>query len=116
MVIRKYVPEQGDLVWFDFSPYRGHEQGGRRPAVVLSPKAYNAKTGLALMCPITSKRKGFSTEIDLPVDCLIGGVILADQLRSQDWQDRHTDFIGVVDAGTFEAVTEILRTLVRFDR
>jgi mRNA interferase MazF len=74
-----YVPERGDLVWLMFTPQAGHEQAGRRPAMVLSPASYNGKVGLALFCPITSQVKGYPFEVALPEGCPISGVILAGQ-------------------------------------
>ena len=88
MVKRSYVPDRGDIVWIDFNPGTGHEQAGRRPALVLSPAAYNRKTDLALMCPITSQVKGYPFEVVLPADCPVQGAILSDQVRCLDWQSR----------------------------
>lgn len=88
-----YVPQRGDLIWIDFDPQVGREQRGRRPALVLSPKKYNAKSALALICPVTSKAKGYPFEVALPEGLEVGGVILADQLRSLDYQGRSARFI-----------------------
>jgi mRNA interferase MazF len=86
-----YVPERGDVVWITFNPQAGHEQAGRRPAVVLSPKAYNGKVGLALLCPITSQKKGYPFEVALPEGLPIGGVILSDQVKNLDWKARNAE-------------------------
>ena len=83
------VPERGDVVWLDFTPQRGHEQAGRRPALVLSPRAYNDKVGLAIVCPITGQKKGYPFEVDIPDGHGVTGVILADQVRSLDWRARN---------------------------
>lgn len=80
-------------MWLTFTPQAGHEQAGRRPAVVLSPLSYNAKVGLALLCPITSQVKGYPFEVSLPHDLPVSGVILADQIKSLDWQARAAAFI-----------------------
>ena len=88
-----YVPERGDLVWLTFDPHAGHEQAGRRPAVVVSPRAYNGKVGLALFCPITGKRKGYPYEVEIPPALTISGVILSDQLKSLDWRARKAQYI-----------------------
>lgn len=88
-----YVPNFGDVVWVDFDPQAGREQSGRRPAVVLSAKAYNQKANLALICPITSRVKGYPFEIALPDSLPVSGVILCDHLKSIDWQVRRVDFI-----------------------
>ena len=88
-----YVPERGDLVWLTFDPHAGHEQAGRRPAVVVSPRAYNGKVGLALFCPVTGKRKGYPYEVEIPPALTISGVILSDQLKSLDWRARQAQYI-----------------------
>jgi mRNA interferase MazF len=86
-----YVPERGDVVWITFNPQAGHEQAGRRPAVVLSPKAYNGKVGLALLCPVTSQVKGYPFEVALPDGLPVSGVILSDQIKSLDWRVRDAE-------------------------
>jgi mRNA interferase MazF len=88
-----YVPGRGDVVWLTFNPQAGHEQAGRRPAVVVSPLSYNAKVGLALLCPITSAIKGYPFEVNLPHGLAVSGVVLADQIKSLDWQARNVEFI-----------------------
>ena len=92
-MVASYIPQRGDLVWLTFDPQAGHEQAGRRPALVLSPGAYNAKSGLALLAPITSRAKGYPFEVALPAGLAISGVILADQVRSLDWQARRAELI-----------------------
>lgn len=81
-----YVPERGDIVWLSFDPQAGHEQKGHRPALVLSPKAYNAKTGLMLCCPMTTKIKAYPFEVAL-ADAMPSAA-LADQVKSLDWRAR----------------------------
>lgn len=112
MVDRAYVPDEGDLVWINFSPHIGHEQAGRRPAVVLSPRFYNEKAGLALMCPVTSKAKGYPFEVALPTGFRVRGVILPDQLRSLDWQQRQPQKAGKLPSGTLEEVRTRLAILL----
>jgi mRNA interferase MazF len=90
-VTQAYVPDAGDLVWLDFNPQRGREQSGRRPALVLSPAAYNAKTGLALVCPVTSRTKGYPFEVILPPGLEVAGVVLADHVKSLDWKERRAE-------------------------
>jgi len=92
MVKEKYIPERGDIVWLNFNPGTGHEQKGKRPAVVISPKAYNGKVGLGLFCPITSKAKDYPFEVKTDND-RISGVVLADQIKSLDWKTRDIEFI-----------------------
>lgn len=91
-----YIPERGDLVWLEFSPQFGHEQAGHRPALIISPKAYNQKVGLVLVCPITSQTKGYPFEVGLPYGFEVTGVILADQIKSLDWKARRAVFIAQV--------------------
>lgn len=107
-----YSPARGDLVWINFDPQAGHEQAGRRPALVISPAAYNARVGLVLVCPITSKVKGFPFEILLPEDLPISGVVLADQVRSVDWRARNCVFAGRAAASTLEQVIAKLEPLI----
>ena len=80
------APDQGDVVWLNHDPQAGHEQAGHRPALVLSPKAYNAATGLMLCCPVTTQVKGYPFEVELIGVRGMKGVILSDQLRSLDWE------------------------------
>ena len=108
VALSSYVPRRVDIVWLTFNPQAGHEQAGRRPAVVLSPLSYNAKVGLALLCPITSAVKGYPFEVNLPHGLPISGVILADQVKSLDWQARAVEFIcALPDAVTREALQKI---------
>ena len=85
----RYIPERGDVVWLDFSPTKGHEQSGHRPALVLSPSSYNARSGLMLCCPITSRVKPYPFVVPILGDSNVAGAALADQLRSLDWQARN---------------------------
>jgi mRNA interferase MazF len=103
-----YVPERGDLVWISFTPQAGHEQAGRRPAVVLSPKVYNQKVGLAIFCPITNQIKGYPFEVILPQEAGVTGVVLSDQVKSLDWRVRKAEFI---EALPEEVITEVLTKL-----
>jgi len=86
------APDRGDVVWIDFDPQAGHEQGGRRPALIVSPRSYNRKVGLALLCPITSQSKGYPFETPLPKGLKVTGVVLADQVKSVDWHARRAEF------------------------
>jgi mRNA interferase MazF len=108
--MRNYVPKRGDVVWLSFSPQSGHEQAGRRPGLVISPEDYNGKTGLALMCPITSRKKGYPFEVD--VSAPVTGVILSDQLRNLDWKTRTAEKIGEVEPEVLAEVVGKLLTLV----
>lgn len=106
------APDTGDLIWLTFVPQAGREHGGRRPALVLSPAIYNAKAGLALVCPITSKAKGYPFEVELPAGLEISGVILADQLKSIDWKARGAEYAGACPAETVEEVRSKLEPLL----
>ncbi len=86
-----YVPESGDFVWLTFDPQAGREQAGRRPALVLSPRIYNSKASLALVCPITNQTKGYPFEVSVPAGRGVTGVILADHVKSIDWKARHAE-------------------------
>ena len=89
-----YVPDTGDLVWLTFDPRAGHEEAGRRPALVLSPRIYNARSGLALVCPIMNQAKGYPFEVAVPVGSAASGVILTDHLKSLDWRARLAQHLG----------------------
>lgn len=87
------IPNRGDIVLLQFNSQTGHEQAGARPALVLTEKGYNEKTGLAIMCPITSSVKGYPFEVTIPSKLKTKGVILADQAKSLDWRIRQIKFI-----------------------
>ena len=109
-----WSPERGDLVWLTFDPQAGREQAGRRPALVLSPGVYNAKTGLSLMCPITSHEKGYPFEVPLPAELPVKGSVLVDHLKSVDWKHRKAAFIGRVRPETLTAVLNRIGPLLGF--
>jgi mRNA interferase MazF len=89
-MVAAYIPDAGDVVWLNFTPQTGREQSGHRPALVLTPKAYNSKTSLMLCCPMTTKIKGYPFEVRVQGDT--PSVILADQVKSLDWRQRHASF------------------------
>jgi mRNA interferase MazF len=103
-----HIPNRGDAVWITFNPQAGHEQAGRRPALVLSPAAYNGKVGLALLCPITSQIKGYPFEVLIPDGLKISGAILSDQAKSLDWKVRQAELICKLPP---ETVAEVLQKL-----
>jgi len=107
-----YVPDRSDLVWINFNPQVGHEQAGRRPALVLSPESYNSKVGLAILCPITSKKKGYPFEVSLPKKMSVSGVVLSDQVKNLDWKKRNVEFICKLDSQSVDAVLQKLHTLL----
>jgi mRNA interferase MazF len=108
-----YVPDKGDIVWINFTPTSGHEQAGVRPALVLSPKAYNEKAGLMLCCPITSQKKGYPFEVEVNDDASgITGVALADHVKSLDWRQRNVVAKGKVSASILTDVLTKIHTLL----
>ena len=111
MVRRTYVPDRGDAVWLQFDPQAGHEQAGRRPALVLSPAAYNGKVGLAVLCPITSQSKGYPFEVVISTRKLTG-VVLSDQVKSLDWRVRQAEMIERVPDAVVREVLAKLSTLL----
>ncbi len=110
-----YVPERGDLVWLEFNPRAGHEQAGHRPALVISPRSYNRRVGLALFCPVTSRIKGYPFEVVLPDTLDVKGAILSDQLKSLDWSARRAKRICGVPNEVLEEVTARILSLVEPD-
>jgi mRNA interferase MazF len=108
-----YIPDSGDIVWVEFNPQAGHEQAGHRPALVLSPAAYNGKVGLAILCPITSQVKGYPFEVKIPDGLEVSGAILSDQVKSLDWKARKAEFACKLPPVTFNEVVQKLSTLIR---
>jgi mRNA interferase MazF len=111
-VPRRYVPRRGDIVWLPFTPGAGHEQSGRRPALVLSPSAYNDRVGLALFCPITSRVKGYPFEVEIPENLTVTGVALADQIKSLDWRARQAQFADRLADAKVSEVLGLVMTLL----
>ena len=109
---RRYVPERGDVVWLQFNPQADSEQDGRRPALVISPKIYNQKVGLALFCPITSQVKGYPFEVVLPEDLKTSGTVLTDQIKSIDWRSRKARKILRAPSETVKDVLAKIQTLI----
>ena len=109
---RRYTPRRGDVVWLTFTPQAGHEQAGRRPALVLSPGSYNGKVGLAICCPITTQVKGYPFEVRMPPGLKVSGVVLSDQVKSLDWRARDARFICRLPGATTAEVFEKLGTLL----
>ncbi len=107
-----YVPDRGDIVWINFTPQAGHEQRGKRPALILSPKIYNEKTSLCICLPITSKIKGYPFEVSLPENLPIQGVILSDQIKNLDFSAREVSFVCKVDVNIIKLVQKNIWALV----
>lgn len=108
-----YVPERGHLVWLNFTPHAGHEQGGRRPALVLTPASYNGLTGLMIAAPVTSRVKGYPFEVALPEGGAVQGVILSDHVRSVDWRARRAEFVMAVPEAVLEEAGGKLAALLQ---
>jgi len=109
-----FVPDRGELIWLTFDPQAGHEQAGRRPALVLSPKSYNHKSGLALVCPVTSQIKGYPFEVPVPAGFRVDGVILADHVKSLDWKARKVERISRVPPPILNEVLARLAPLLGY--
>jgi mRNA interferase MazF len=108
-----YVPQRGDIVWINFDPQAGHEQRGRRPALVLSPAAYNRKVELGIFCPVTGQAKGYAWEVALPTGLGVTGVILADQIKSLGWKERRVEFAARLPPEVLDEVLD--KTLALID-
>jgi len=109
-MVRSYVPDAGDIVWIRFSPQAGHEQAGHRPAVVLTPATYNAKTSLMVCCPMTAQIKNY------PFEVVVAGespsAVLADQVKSLDWRKRRARRKGRISATELAEVRAKIRALI----
>jgi len=110
-VERSYSPERCDLVWMTFDPQRGHEQRGHRPGFVVTPRRFNELTGLAFICPITGRARGYPFEVKLPESAPVQGVIMVDQMRSLDWRERKPRYAGRC-ADVLQEVVERLMSIV----
>ena len=108
----KYVPARDDMVWISLDFQAGHEHAGRHPAVVLSSVDYNGKVSLALLCPITSRIKGYPFEVAIPPGLPVKGVILADQVKSLDWRARKAEFVCKLPSDVMDEVIEKMSTLL----
>ena len=112
MATKDYVPEAGDIVWLEFDPQAGHEQAGHRPALVLSPSAYNAKKGLMLCCPLSTQTKGYPFEVQTQISAK-PGVVLSDQVKSLDWRVRKAKKKGVVSEEVLQEVRAKIKALLQ---
>jgi mRNA interferase MazF len=109
-VPRHYVPDEGDIVWIDFDPQKGHEQAGHRPAVILSPAGYNGRAGLIVCCPTTTRIKGYPFEVRLSGQP--DSVALADQVKSFDWRARRAIRKGRATTEELAEIRAKLRALI----
>jgi mRNA interferase MazF len=108
-----YAPSRGEIVWLQFEPRAGHEQSGRRPAVIISPREYNQKVGLCLCCPVTSRPKGYPFEVELPAGMKVEGVVLCDQLKSLDWKARNARIISTLPGRSLKEIQARILALVQ---
>jgi mRNA interferase MazF len=111
----EHCPDTGDLIWIDLDPTKGHEQRGRPPALVLSPRSYNERSGLCVACAITNQAKGFRFEVAVPAGQPVTGVVLSDQLRTLSWPTRNTEIIGRAPANVINDVREKIAALLDID-
>ena len=110
---REYVPGRGDAIWITPNPQAGHEQSGRRHALVVSPAVYNGKVGLALLCPITSQVKGYPFEVLIPARLKVSGAVLSDQVKSLDWRARRAELIDRLPESTISEVLQKIGVLLK---
>lgn len=111
-MVKTYIPDRGDIVSLQFNPQTGREQAGWRPALVLSPKSYNQKVGLALFCPITKQTKGYPFEVQLSNSLKTRGVILSDHIKSLDWQGRSAKFVERLDEHSIQEVVQKIKAII----
>ncbi len=111
-MVKDYTPERGDFVWINFNPQSGHEQRGKRPALILSDLSYNEVSGLCLACPVTKQKKGYPFEVEIPSDSDVAGVVLSDHVKSLDWKARDISFICKADDEIIEEVSAKLTRLI----
>lgn len=114
-MVRRFVPDAGDIVWLEFSPQIGHEQAGHRPALVLSPAAYNSKTGTMVCCPMTNQIKGYPFEVIIHADGAKGAV-LSDQVKNLDWHARKATTKGKASAEELDEVRTKISSLLGLSR
>jgi mRNA interferase MazF len=112
MVVARYVPDTGHVIKVDLNPSSGHEEAGWRPAVVLSPLAYNGKSGLAIVVPVTNQVKGYPFEVRLPAEMKTTGVVLADAIRSLDWHTRRARYVETAPVEVLGAIYERVKALL----
>jgi mRNA interferase MazF len=110
-MVTAYVPQVGDIVFIDFDPKVGHEQAKRRPVLVLTDQRYNQASGLAVVCPLTSKRKPYPFALPIKVD-KVEGSVLVDQLKSLDWAGRQAQFHSKAEPALLTQVRQYIAVLL----
>lgn len=106
------LPDRGSLVWLDFTPHAGSEQAGRRPGIVLTTRAYHERSRLAVVCPITSREKGWPMEVKLPPGLPVSGVVLVDHVRSVDRAARAMEIVGAAPKELLDEIDARLAPLL----
>ena len=109
----RYFPKRGDFISLDFDPHAGHEQKGRRPALVLSHDAFNRRTGMVIVCPVTNKDRGFPFHLQIPLEMAVTGVVMVDQIKSIDFGARHARFVGTASSDSLEEILAMLDACIR---
>ena len=110
-MVARYVPQAGDVVWLDFDPQTGREQAKHRPALIITDRSYNQASGLAVVCPLTSRRKPYPFALPITLD-KVDGAVLVDQLKSLDWQARKASFHSKVDPALLSKVRAYIAVLL----
>lgn len=111
MVKKAYIPDRGDIIWLTLDPTKGHEQKGRRPVLIISPRKYNAMTNMSLACPITSTVKDYPFEVVIKSP-KINGVVISDQVRALAWKDRKADFVAKIPKDALDEVIKKIKLLI----
>ena len=113
-MVKRYIPEAGDIIWVDFSPTHGHEQAGKRPAVAISARAYAVVSGLCTVCPITTQSKGYTNEVPISAKNIIG-VVLVDQHKTIDVYARTLKRVAKVDSVTLKDIRTRIGLILGID-
>lgn len=111
-MVKKYIPEQGDIVFLDFNPIKGHEQSGFRPAIVISTNVFNQNTKMVIVCPITSNEKEFPTHYILEDTKNIHGSVLCEHIRSIDYEIRNLKFVEKLSENDFISIITLLNACI----
>ncbi len=111
-MVKKYIPKQGDIVFLDFNPTKGHEQAGMRPAVVISTNTFNQNTKMVMLCPITSNNKEFPTHYQLEDTKRVHGSVLCEHIRSIDYEIRNLKFVEQLSSNDFISVLTLLNACI----
>ena len=111
-MVKKYIPKQGDVVFLDFNPTKGHEQKGKRPAVVVSHDVFNEHTKMVMVCPVTSNDKYFPTHYILEDTKSVYGAVLCEHIRSIDYESRNLEFVEKLSNNDFVSIITLLNACI----